>query len=76
VFNLIKKTLPFITAITLSVALWAFFVLWIVSISNGRWDLMSNMVGTFALLVFAVSTTWESIRAYKEWRRRNENSKN
>jgi len=72
----LKKALPFITATALSVALWTFFVMWIVNVYKASYDLMTIVVGTFLVIVFAGSTTWESIRACHEWRKnRNENKK-
>jgi len=73
----LKKVLPFITAAALSVALWTFFAMWIVNVYKASYDLMTIIVGTIVVVVFAGSTTWESIRAYREWRKnRNENKKN
>jgi len=74
-YNL-KKALPFITATALSATLWAFFAIWIVNVYKASYDLMTIMVGTLVVLVFAGSTTWESIRDYHEWRKnRNENKR-
>jgi len=73
----LKKALPFVTATALSVALWALFAMWIVIVYRSSYDLMTIIVGTLLGLVFGGSTTWESIRAYREWRKkRNENKKN
>jgi len=65
----LKKAFPFITATLLSVALWTFFAMWIVNVYRASYDLMTIIVGTLAVMVFAGSTTWESIRAYREWRK-------
>jgi TctA family transporter len=66
----LKKALPFITAAALSVALWTFFAMWIVNVYKASYDLMTIIVGTIVVIVFAGSTTWESIRAYREWRKK------
>jgi high-affinity Fe2+/Pb2+ permease len=72
----LKKALPLITATASSVALWTFFAMWIVNVYKASYDLMTIIVGTLAVMVFAGSTTWESIKAYREWRKsRNENKK-
>jgi hypothetical protein len=64
----LKKVLPFITATALSVALWTFFAMWIVNVYRVSYDLITIIVGTLVVMVFACSTTWESIRAYRKWR--------
>jgi hypothetical protein len=43
--------------------------MWIVNIYKASYDFMTIIVGTLAVMVFAGSTTWESIRAYREWRK-------
>lgn len=69
----LKKVLPFIITTALSVALWTLLAMWIVTVRMASYDLMTIIVGTFVVIVFTGSTTWESIRAYHEWRKnRNE----
>jgi hypothetical protein len=65
----LKKAFPFITATFLSVAVWIMFAMWIVIVYESSYDLMTIIVGTFLVMVFAGSTTWHSIKAYREWRK-------
>jgi uncharacterized protein (DUF983 family) len=66
----LKKALPLITAIAVSVALWTMFAMWIVIVYKASYDLMTIIVGTLVVMVFGGSTTWDSIRAYREWRKK------
>ena len=68
----LKKVLPVITATALSVATWALFAVGMVIVFKNSYDLMSVMIASLLAIVFACSTSWEIIRAYREWKKRNE----
>jgi hypothetical protein len=67
-----KKVFNVITATILALTMWAFFIACVFSFIQGA-DLMTIVVGTFLLLVFAGSTTCDSIRAYLNGENKNEN---
>jgi cytochrome c biogenesis protein ResB len=72
----LKKALPLITAIALSVVIWTLFPMWIVNVYKASYDFMTIIVGTLVCLILCGAPTWESIKAYREWRKsRNENKK-
>ena len=64
----LKRALPVITAIGLSVAVWTIFITWTI-IHIGTYDLMSIVVMLLLGLVFACSTTLEVVEAYHKWRK-------
>jgi len=71
--KIVIKVLPLITATALSVAIWGFFAVWIVIVFEKSYDLITVIAGSLLMLVFAGSTTWDSIR---EWgKMRDENKK-
>lgn len=59
----LKKALPVITAIGLSVVVWTIFIVWTI-IYIGAYDLMSIVLMLLLGLVFACSTTLEVVEAY------------
>jgi len=61
-----KKVFNVITATILALTIWTLFIACVFSFIQGA-DLMTIIGGTFLLLVFAGSTTCDSIRAYREW---------
>ena len=64
----LKKALPVITAVGLSVVVWTIFIVWTI-IYVGTYDLMSIVVMLLLGLVFACSTTLEVNEAYHKWRK-------
>ena len=64
-----SKKLGLITATALSVVVWILFVIWIVIVSTRSYDFVTIIIVSLVALVFASSATWESIRAYFEWRK-------
>jgi len=62
----IKKVFNVITATILALTIWTLFIACVFSFIQGA-DSMTIVVGTFLLLVFAGSTTCDSIRAYRKW---------
>jgi anaerobic C4-dicarboxylate transporter len=70
----LKKALAVITASALSVAIWGFFAVWIMILFEKSYDLVTVIVGTLLMLVFAGSTAWD---IYVEWRKmKNETERN
>jgi len=65
-----KKSFALITATALSVAILGLFAVWIVIAKS--YDLITVIVGSLLMLVFAGSTTWDSIR---EWRKMRDEDK-
>jgi len=61
-----KKFFNVTTATILALAIWTLFIACVFCFIQGA-DLITIFVGTFLLLVFAGSTTCDSIRAYREW---------
>lgn len=68
----LKKALPVITATALSVAIWTLFVVWTVNVFKKPYDLMTTIIGTLLVLVFACSTAWDT---YVEWRKMKNGNK-
>jgi len=66
-----KKVFNVITATILALTIWTLFIACVFSFFQGA-DLMTIIVGTFLLLVFAGSTTCDSIRAYLNGENKNE----
>ncbi|MCK4434035.1 hypothetical protein KAU92_00995 [Candidatus Bathyarchaeota archaeon] len=64
----LKKSFALITATALSVAIWGLFAMWIIIVFKGTYDLMTNIIASLLGLVFAGSTTWDSIC---EWRKKD-----
>ena len=62
----LKKALPVITAVGLSVEVWTIFIVWTI-IYVGTYDLMSIVVMLLLGMVFACSTTLEVVEAYRKW---------
>jgi len=67
-----KKVFNVITATILALTIWALFISCVFSFFQGA-DSTTIIVGTFLLLVFAGSTTCDSIRAYLNGEKKNEN---
>jgi len=66
----LKKALPLITAIAVSLAVWTLFPMGMVIAYKEKHDLLTIIIGTLLCLVFGGSTTWDSIRAYQKWKKK------
>jgi hypothetical protein len=65
----LKKALPLITAIALSIVIWTLFPMWIVTVCEKKYDLYTTTAGTLVCLILCGAPTWRSIKAYREWRK-------
>jgi hypothetical protein len=65
----LKKALPLITAIALSIVIWTLFLMWIVTVCEKKYNLYTITAGTLVCLIICGAPTWESIKAYREWRK-------